>query len=205
MAGRDSQRDAAADDWFAEPEEPAGTRREREPAMEDAVHGMLGSSFPEPGADDWLSDEEARTAQEGLLGAWIGLIDRRVAIVLTSLAVLLVAALAAGGVFTGSSPRPTTLPAPTVTPPTTTTTASTPVAQVPYPSATLKPGDRGAQVTTLQRALASLGFSPGKVDGDYGAGTQSAVSRFQRFNHLTSDGVLGPATLRALVNALRGP
>jgi Putative peptidoglycan binding domain. len=57
----------------------------------------------------------------------------------------------------------------------------------------------------LQRALASLAYSPGAVDGNYGTSTQRAVARFQSFSNLTPDGILGPQTLLALRNALKGP
>ncbi len=75
---------------------------------------------------------------------------------------------------------------------------------VEAPSQTLKPGDQGAQVKTLQKALASLGYSPGTPDGDYGPSTQNAVERFQIAKGLAEDGVVGPATLNALQKALAG-
>ncbi len=50
----------------------------------------------------------------------------------------------------------------------------------------------------LQRALAQLGYSPGRVDGSYGPATENAVKRFQQTNGLQPDGVLGPKTLKAL-------
>lgn len=84
---------------------------------------------------------------------------------------------------------------------TATLTATQPTAA---PAGPLKPGDRGSEVKVLQRALASLGYSPGKVDGDYGAATQSAVTRFQKASKLTPDGILGPKTLLALRAALKG-
>jgi N-acetylmuramoyl-L-alanine amidase len=80
-----------------------------------------------------------------------------------------------------------------------TTTAAT---QVPAPTTTLKPGDTGPQVKVLQRALASLGYTVGKVDGDYGTSTKTAVAQFQTAAKLTSDGVFGPATRAALIKAL---
>jgi peptidoglycan hydrolase-like protein with peptidoglycan-binding domain len=73
---------------------------------------------------------------------------------------------------------------------------------VAAPSSTLKPGDQGASVKLLQRALARLGYSPGTIDGQYGPSTTQAVSRFQRAKGLTEDGILGPNTLQALTNAL---
>jgi peptidoglycan hydrolase-like protein with peptidoglycan-binding domain len=59
-------------------------------------------------------------------------------------------------------------------------------------------------VKTLQRALATLGFSPGTPDGDYGPATQVAVEKFQVAKRLAEDGVVGPATLAALQRALGG-
>ena len=57
---------------------------------------------------------------------------------------------------------------------------------------------------TLQKALASLGYSPGTPDGDYGPSTQNAVERFQIAHNLGEDGIVGPATLNALQKALQG-
>jgi peptidoglycan hydrolase-like protein with peptidoglycan-binding domain len=90
----------------------------------------------------------------------------------------------------------------TVTEPATTTTDTTPSVEVP--PATLKPGDTGAQVTSLQKALAAAGFSPGTPDGDYGPATQVAVERFQVAKKLGEDGVYGPATEAALQKAVSG-
>ena len=119
---------------------------------------------------------------------------------------LVVAGLALAGVFSsGSKPRTigtTTSPATTTT--RTTTTAKSPATSgVAAPTATSKPGDSGAQVKQLQRALAQLGDAPGKIDGDYGPLTQAAVVRFQKASKLVTDGVFGPLTLNALKTALR--
>ena len=70
------------------------------------------------------------------------------------------------------------------------------------PSQTLAPGDRGLQVQILQRALAALGFSAGKLDGDYGPATVKAVERFQASKGLAQVGVVGPQTLAALRHGL---
>jgi peptidoglycan hydrolase-like protein with peptidoglycan-binding domain len=88
-----------------------------------------------------------------------------------------------------------------------TSSTSTPTNTLPTaeaPSQTLKPGDTGAQVKILQRALAALGFSPGKADGDYGPVTQTEVEKFQLSKGLAEDGVVGPKTLAALQQALSG-
>jgi peptidoglycan hydrolase-like protein with peptidoglycan-binding domain len=84
------------------------------------------------------------------------------------------------------------------------TTAANTNPSAPAPAQTLKPGDTGSQVKTLQRALAALGYSPGTPDGDYGPSTQNAVELFQVSKGLDEDGVVGPATLAALQKALAG-
>jgi peptidoglycan L-alanyl-D-glutamate endopeptidase CwlK len=63
---------------------------------------------------------------------------------------------------------------------------------------TLKLGDKGPEVKQLQERLLQLGFSPGTPDGHFGSNTRSAVSSFQRSRGLLADGVVGPATWRAL-------
>ncbi|HZV01803.1 MAG TPA: GH25 family lysozyme [Planctomycetota bacterium] len=63
---------------------------------------------------------------------------------------------------------------------------------------TLREGATGSEVVTLQRALATAGFSPGAQDGDFGPATLAAVEAFQAAKGLTVDGVVGPATWAAL-------
>ncbi len=65
---------------------------------------------------------------------------------------------------------------------------------------TLRSGDTGAAVEGLQRLLnARLKPSPElEVDGDFGAATQAAVTRFQRANGLSPTGLADPATRKAL-------
>jgi peptidoglycan L-alanyl-D-glutamate endopeptidase CwlK len=63
---------------------------------------------------------------------------------------------------------------------------------------TLRQGDSGEDVKTLQQSLGSAGFSPGSIDGIYGQGTVAAVIGFQRSEGLLPDGVAGPRTLSAL-------
>jgi predicted chitinase len=76
---------------------------------------------------------------------------------------------------------------------------STPVAGQPpvYPGKALRQGSKGADVQTMQKRLADLGYSIG-VDGNFGPGTRSAVVAFQGKNGLTNDGCCGPATWAAL-------
>jgi peptidoglycan hydrolase-like protein with peptidoglycan-binding domain len=118
---------------------------------------------------------------------------------------VLIAGLAAAGVFSGANAPTLTSPAISTSQTSTAATTATSARQLPAPTTTLKPGDTGTQVAVLQRALASLGFSSGKADGQYGPATKNAVARFQHSTALVADGILGPATLRALENALRGP
>ena len=46
--------------------------------------------------------------------------------------------------------------------------------------AALGRGDEGPQVLLLQRALVTLGFAPGALDGDFGPRTRTALLAFQR-------------------------
>lgn len=59
---------------------------------------------------------------------------------------------------------------------------------------TLRNGVKGDPVCAVQRNLNKYGFGKLKVDGLYGGGTESAVRRFQGFNGLTRDGIVGPKT-----------
>jgi peptidoglycan hydrolase-like protein with peptidoglycan-binding domain len=62
----------------------------------------------------------------------------------------------------------------------------------------LSTGRRGWDVTSLQFALAWHGFPCGTFDGGFGAHTERALRRFQRWGHIAADGVAGPATYAAL-------
>ena len=66
-------------------------------------------------------------------------------------------------------------------------------------------GQRGWDVAALQFLLQRRGYSPGSLDGGFGAGTRSAVLSFQRAAGLTADGVVGSATLNALRHRFGGP
>jgi peptidoglycan hydrolase-like protein with peptidoglycan-binding domain len=65
-------------------------------------------------------------------------------------------------------------------------------------STAVRRGSTGARVFALQERLAELGYYQGAIDGDFGAGTESAVIAFQSNNGLVADGVVGPSTEAAL-------
>jgi N-acetyl-anhydromuramyl-L-alanine amidase AmpD len=54
----------------------------------------------------------------------------------------------------------------------------------------------------VQKALAKLGFDPGKPDGKDGPNTQQAVRAFQAHATIQIDGIAGPQTKKALVDEL---
>lgn len=63
-------------------------------------------------------------------------------------------------------------------------------------------GDRGEPVLDVQSRLSALGFAVGDdARGTFGEGTEQAVSAFQAARSLPVDGVVGPETWRALVDA----
>ena len=59
---------------------------------------------------------------------------------------------------------------------------------------TLRYGDTGDQVTTLQNRLIELGYLVGTADGTFGTSTKSALVAFQSANSLALDGVAGTQT-----------
>jgi len=72
-----------------------------------------------------------------------------------------------------------------------------------YQSATsLRRGDKGKRVEALQGQLQRLGFYDGKLDGDYGRGTQRAVKAFQDAQGISDDGVVGKGTQGTIDKAL---
>ena len=191
MADRDP-RSPDPDDWFADPDR-AASRRARPQARR--------SLRPAPKGDDWI-DDGPRTRRPGPDFA-ASLPERR--LLITAGAVLVVIVIVGWLVLRGGGSTPTTAPTTTqaattpITP--TTTQAATPA--LPPPTTTLKPGDTGAQVKRLQRALLQLGYTVGTVDGDYGTATKTAVEQFQTASNLTADGLFGPATRAALIAALK--
>jgi hypothetical protein len=185
------------DDWFDEPQPLTETQSGASRGVYEDVEEVW--VLPE--------DEDARSpGQREIVIAGRTLTMTQVAIIGLSVLAIIFAILAAAGVFNGSKaaapPVAPTVKQVTVTVQATTNAVTTPSAEAP--AQTLKPGDTGSQVKTLQRALATLGFSPGKPDGDYGPATQVAVERFQVAKGLAEDGIVGPATLAALQKALSG-
>lgn len=68
----------------------------------------------------------------------------------------------------------------------------------PKPSNVLKYGDEGDKVKSLQQRLKDLGYLSGKVDGQFGYGTEDALKAFQRASGLSADGVAGSKTMEKL-------
>jgi Putative peptidoglycan binding domain len=190
------KRDPGYDDWFDEPEPPTETQ------------SGAGRGRYDDGEEVWVVPEDEAAGPRShreIVVAGRTLTTTQAAIVAASVLALFFAILAAAGVFS-SKPAAPPVTTPTVKPPATTsattTTVTTPTVQAP--TQTLTPGDTGSQVKVLQQALASLGFSPGKADGNYGPATQTAVEQFQASKGLAQDGVVGQETLAALQQALSG-
>ncbi|MGL6281556.1 MAG: peptidoglycan-binding domain-containing protein, partial [Microcoleaceae cyanobacterium] len=59
-------------------------------------------------------------------------------------------------------------------------------------------GSRGYKVAAVQYQLKQKGYFHANITGYYGAITKHAVKAFQRDHGLTADGMIGPATKRAL-------
>ena len=70
---------------------------------------------------------------------------------------------------------------------------------VPLP--VLEKGCKGEDVRMLQLMLINKGFSCGfcGADGDFGGGTYTALTKFQRDRQLTADGVCGAKTWEAII------
>ena len=68
----------------------------------------------------------------------------------------------------------------------------------------VKRGSISTYVLIAQDDLNTLGYSTGGLDGIFGAQTQDAVRRYQQRAGLTSDGIVGCNTWRALQEAVVG-
>lgn len=72
--------------------------------------------------------------------------------------------------------------------------------QPEQPERVVKLGDQGADVELLQERLTKLGYLPqGQTDGIFGKITLGAVCGFQLQHDLEVDGIVGPATKKALI------
>ena len=71
----------------------------------------------------------------------------------------------------------------------------------PEPTRVLRRGMKGDDVKWLQTALTRIGYQTA-ADGVFGRGTEINVKAFQRDAGLSADGIVGPATLRALKERL---
>ena len=70
----------------------------------------------------------------------------------------------------------------------------TPDPSAPTPQPVIRAGAAGDAVVKLQTRLKELGFYTGTVDGQFGPGTRTAVTDFQRQHGLQADGIVGPDT-----------
>jgi len=70
-------------------------------------------------------------------------------------------------------------------------------------SAGLRRGDGGPAVSELQARLSELGYWTGEADGSFGWDTHHAIVAVQKAAGLERDGIVGPATRRALDDGVR--
>lgn len=72
-----------------------------------------------------------------------------------------------------------------------------------FTGATLRVGSSGQDVNELQGRLTYLGYYNGEIDGIFGSKTKGAVTWFQWKFGLKSDGIVGAATKKKLVDATK--
>jgi hypothetical protein len=178
MSWRDDDSRSRTDDWFEEPEQ----------------------EWVEPVArtEGRYEDEPRPFVEE----------NRR--LLLAGLAALVALVLVVWGIarIVGGEDEPAAPAAPTAQetaplPPTGATepAPTEPALTVPE-DVTLRLGDEGEAVESLQRVLTELGYDPGPADGSFGGATTEAVRAFQADAGLSADGIAGPETLAALNAAL---
>jgi len=160
-----------------------------------------GSRAPESGRQPRSLD-----ADLGRLGEATA---RRGRLALLALAIAAAAGIIAAIALSGGDGKKATATTPTTSPQTTPVQtepeapATTPPPAITVsPTTTLRKGDNGPAVRTLQRALVRLDLLAGNPDGDFGAKTEAAVIAFQRAHGLTADGVVGAKTARAINSAV---
>ena len=73
-----------------------------------------------------------------------------------------------------------------------------PVDNYPEPTRTLKEGMEGDDVKWLQKELTRLGYFNDEISGKFDVFTLGAVLAFQKKNNLEVDGLVGPATRKAI-------
>lgn len=96
------------------------------------------------------------------------------------------------------------LPTPTPTPTPTAIPTPTPTPNITY-TGKLQRGDTGERVKQVQERLLELGFYEGKVTTGFYDRTKTAVTKFQRYNGLKEDGVVGEQTWNALFSPAAVP
>ena len=84
----------------------------------------------------------------------------------------------------------TKTPKPTKTP--------TPAPTFNVPDSTVRRGSKGDAARAVQQRLKDLGYYKGKVDGNFGSGSEDALEAFQKNNGLEADGVAGQGTYTVL-------
>jgi hypothetical protein len=174
-----------------------------------------GSDQLWPGADPDAEPQRIRERPVDIAPPHDDVIRRRRTVAILAIFAVILAVIVPIAVFAGGgnetaqepiTPAPGTSTTPATTPDEPSTTPApepeTPTAallKLTLPDGgSLRRGDRGATVETLQKALAALGHDPGEVDGAFGAKTAAAVVAFQQANDLEADGIVGPKTVTKL-------
>jgi peptidoglycan hydrolase-like protein with peptidoglycan-binding domain len=85
----------------------------------------------------------------------------------------------------------------------TSSTPTSPAANNPATTNTLKLGAQGPAVADLQTRLKSAGYFDGPITSYYGSLTEASVTRFQQAKQIAADGAAGPQTLAALQQTSR--
>ncbi|SEB76418.1 Peptidoglycan-binding (PGRP) domain of peptidoglycan hydrolases-containing protein [Streptomyces misionensis] len=109
--------------------------------------------------------------------------------------VVLLATTLAAGVTAAGATAAAAIPAPAAVQAGTAATV-----QVSWP--TVKSGQRGVDVATVQLLLTARGYKV-TADGIFGSGTAAKVKAFQKAKHLTADGIVGANTWNKLVMTLK--